>query len=76
VRYAEFRLRSCHRGPNKLIHIGKHLVPFLSTYMPRLQTLRLWRPDDFPWTTGMYILDESKSIQNYLFNFNSYFTTA
>ena len=20
--------------------------------MPRLQTLRLWRPDDFPWTSS------------------------
>ncbi|CAF4363021.1 unnamed protein product [Rotaria sp. Silwood2] len=51
VRCAEFRLPSCHIGRSDVIHIGKHLVPFLSTYMPHLQTLRLWRPDDFPWTT-------------------------
>ncbi|CAF2063983.1 unnamed protein product [Rotaria magnacalcarata] len=51
VRYAEFCLPSCHYGFNKANHTGKHLVPFISTYMPRLQTLRLWRPDDFPWTS-------------------------
>ncbi|CAM4942039.1 unnamed protein product [Rotaria socialis] len=51
VRYAEFCLPSCHYGFDKANHIGKHLVPFISTYMPRLQTLRLWRPDDFPWTS-------------------------
>ncbi|CAF3755553.1 unnamed protein product [Rotaria sp. Silwood1] len=50
VRYAEFCLPSCHNG-YETIHIGKRLVPFISTYMPHLQTLRLWRPDDFPWTT-------------------------
>ncbi|CAF1115066.1 unnamed protein product [Rotaria sp. Silwood1] len=42
VRYAEFCLPSCHYGYNKANHIGKYLVPFLSTHMPRLQTLRLW----------------------------------
>jgi hypothetical protein len=26
--------------------------------MPRLQTLRLWRPDDFRCTASMYILYE------------------
>ncbi|CAF4236636.1 unnamed protein product [Rotaria sp. Silwood2] len=51
VRYAEFCLTSCHYGFNKANHIGKHLVPFLNRYMPHLQTLRLWRPDDFPWTS-------------------------
>ncbi|CAF1019430.1 unnamed protein product [Rotaria sordida] len=50
VRYVEFCLPSCHNG-YETIHIGKRLVPFISTYMPHLQTLRLWRPDDFPWTT-------------------------
>ncbi|CAF3553227.1 unnamed protein product [Rotaria sp. Silwood1] len=51
VRYAEFGLPSCHKCRGDVAHIGKYLVPFLSTYMPNLQTLRLWRPDDFPWTT-------------------------
>ncbi|CAM4840050.1 unnamed protein product [Rotaria magnacalcarata] len=51
VQYAEFCLPSCHRGYNNANHIGKKLVPFLSTYMPHLQTLRLWRPDDFLFTT-------------------------
>ncbi|CAF2334673.1 unnamed protein product [Rotaria sp. Silwood2] len=51
VQYAEFCLPSCHSGYNKTNHIGKDLVPFLSTYMPHLQTLRLWRPDDFLLTT-------------------------
>ncbi|CAF1390118.1 unnamed protein product, partial [Rotaria sordida] len=51
VRYAEFCLPSCHYGYNKANHIGKDLVPFLSRYMPHLQTLRLWRPDDFLFTT-------------------------
>ncbi|CAF0745482.1 unnamed protein product [Rotaria sordida] len=55
VRYAEFRLPSCHIGRSDVIHIGKHLVPFLSTYMPHLQTLRLWRSDDFPWTTNQHV---------------------
>ncbi|CAF3333006.1 unnamed protein product [Rotaria sp. Silwood1] len=50
VRYAEFCLPSCHNG-YETIHMDKRLVPFTSTYMPHLQTLRLWRPDDFPWTT-------------------------
>ncbi|CAF4154420.1 unnamed protein product [Rotaria magnacalcarata] len=58
VRYAEFCLPSCHYGFNKANHTGKHLVPFISTYMPRLQTLRLWRPDDFPWTSSKFILSQ------------------
>ncbi|CAF4342528.1 unnamed protein product, partial [Rotaria sp. Silwood2] len=49
VQYAEFCLPSCHYDFNKVNHIGKHLVPLISTYMPHLQTLRLWRTDDFPW---------------------------
>ncbi|CAF2964366.1 unnamed protein product, partial [Rotaria sp. Silwood2] len=51
VQCAEFGIPSCHYGSNESIHIGKNLVPFLSTYMPHLQILRLWRPDDFPWTS-------------------------
>ncbi|CAM4749060.1 unnamed protein product [Rotaria magnacalcarata] len=51
VEYAEFKISGCHRDSNELIRIGKSLVPFLSTYMPHLQTLCLWRPDDFPWTS-------------------------
>ncbi|CAF3987327.1 unnamed protein product, partial [Rotaria magnacalcarata] len=42
---------SCNHGSNESIDIGKRLILFLSTYMPQLQTLRLWRKDDFPWTT-------------------------
>ncbi|CAF1452137.1 unnamed protein product [Rotaria sordida] len=38
VRYAEFCLPTCHYGSNEVIHIGKNLAPFLSTY-------------DFPWTS-------------------------
>lgn len=52
VQHAEFRIPSCTFGPNDSIHIGKHLVPVLSTFMPNLQTLRLWRSDDFPWTSS------------------------
>ncbi|CAF3698932.1 unnamed protein product [Rotaria socialis] len=51
VVYAEFCISSCNRGNNESIHIGKHLVPLLNTHMPNLQTLKLWRPDDFPWTS-------------------------
>ncbi|CAF4061895.1 unnamed protein product [Rotaria sp. Silwood1] len=51
VRCAEFGVPSCHYGSNDSIHIGKNLVSFLSTHMPHLQTLHLWRPDDFPWTS-------------------------
>ncbi|CAF4062873.1 unnamed protein product, partial [Rotaria sordida] len=51
VQYVEFSIPSCHRNSNESANIGKHLVPFLKLHMPHLQTLRLWRPDDFPWTT-------------------------
>ncbi|CAF4323052.1 unnamed protein product, partial [Rotaria sp. Silwood2] len=51
VQYVEFCFPSIHYTDNKQICDGKHLVPFLSKYMPHLQTLRLWRPDDFPWTS-------------------------
>ncbi|CAF3951186.1 unnamed protein product, partial [Rotaria sp. Silwood1] len=51
IRYAEFGISSCNIGADSSTHIGKQLVPFLNTYMPYLQTLRLWRPDDFPWTS-------------------------
>ncbi|CAF1467355.1 unnamed protein product [Rotaria sordida] len=51
VQYVEFSIPSCHRISNESANIGKHLVPFLKLHMPHLQTLRLWRPDDFPWTT-------------------------
>ncbi|CAF2910983.1 unnamed protein product, partial [Rotaria sp. Silwood2] len=52
IQYAEFGISSCNIGADSSTHIGKHLVPFLNTYMPYLQTLRLWRPDDFPWTSS------------------------
>ncbi|CAF3421409.1 unnamed protein product [Rotaria socialis] len=55
VQYVEFGIPSCNRGPKKSIHLGKRLLPFLVTNMPYLQTLRLWRPDDFPWTTSKFI---------------------
>ncbi|CAF3190305.1 unnamed protein product [Rotaria sp. Silwood2] len=55
VRCAEFCLPSCHYGFNNANHIGKHLVSLISTYMPHLQTLRLWRPDDFPWTSTQHV---------------------
>ncbi|CAF4061089.1 unnamed protein product, partial [Rotaria sordida] len=51
VRYAEFCLPSCHKGSNESTRIGKNLVSFLGNYTPYLQTLRIWRPDDFPWTS-------------------------
>ncbi|CAF3843737.1 unnamed protein product, partial [Rotaria sp. Silwood1] len=51
VRYAEFCLPSCHSGSNESTRIGKNLVSFLGNYTPYLQTLRIWRPDDFPWTS-------------------------
>ncbi|CAF3660703.1 unnamed protein product [Rotaria sp. Silwood1] len=52
VRHAEFGIPTCNFGYNESVQIGKHLVPFLNMYMPHLQTLRLWRPDDFPWTSN------------------------
>lgn len=55
VQCVEFGIPSCHYGSNESIHIGKNLVSFLSTYMPHLQILRLWRPDDFPWTSSKFI---------------------
>ncbi|UJR24119.1 hypothetical protein I4U23_027086 [Adineta vaga] len=55
VEYVEFFIPSCNLGSTEDIHIGKNLVPFLSIYMPYLRTLRLWRSDDFPWTSiSMY----------------------
>ncbi|CAF3377700.1 unnamed protein product, partial [Rotaria sp. Silwood2] len=55
VQYVEFYIPSCHIGLNEQIRIGKNLVPFLSTYMPHLRTLRLWRSDDFPWTSNEHM---------------------
>ncbi|CAF5080995.1 unnamed protein product, partial [Rotaria sp. Silwood1] len=55
VRCAEFGIPSCHYGSNDSIHIGKNLVSFLITHMPHLQTLHLWRPDDFPWTSTQHV---------------------
>ena len=60
VRHVEFSIPSCNHGPNESIEIGKCLIPFLSTYMPNLQTLHLWRPDDFPWTTSKFCFSEIK----------------
>ncbi|CAF4049853.1 unnamed protein product [Rotaria sordida] len=51
IRHVEFCLPSCHYGSNESIHMGKNLVSVLSCYMPHIQTLRLWRDDDFPWTS-------------------------
>ena len=59
VRYGEFGIPSCNTGQKESVYIGKQLVPFLSTYMPDLQTLRLWRRDDFPWTSSKFILKEN-----------------
>ncbi|CAF5159574.1 unnamed protein product, partial [Rotaria sp. Silwood1] len=47
----EFGIASCNVGDDASTRTGRHLVPFLNTHMPYLQTLHLWRPDDFPWTT-------------------------
>ncbi len=55
VQYAEFGISSSNFGGNESVQIGKHLVPVLATHMPHLQTLRLWRPDDFPWTTRKFL---------------------
>ncbi|CAF3182010.1 unnamed protein product [Rotaria sp. Silwood2] len=51
VRHIEFCLSSCNYGSDESAHMGKNLVPLLSSYTPYLQTLRLWRDDDFPWTS-------------------------
>ena len=51
VRHAGFGLQSCHTGNNDLIRAGGQLVPCLGAFMPKLQTLRLWRADDFLWTS-------------------------
>ncbi|CAF2052473.1 unnamed protein product [Rotaria magnacalcarata] len=51
VQYAEFCFPSIHNGDTRKICDGKHFVPFFSKYMPHLQRLRLWRQDDFPWTS-------------------------
>ncbi|CAF3061045.1 unnamed protein product [Rotaria sp. Silwood2] len=55
IQYAEFGIPSCNIGRNESIHIGKNLVSILSTYMPHLHTLQLWRPDDFPWTSHDHV---------------------
>ena len=56
VRHAVFGLQSCHTGNNDLIRAGGQLVTCLSTLMPNLETLRLWRADDYLWTSGKVIL--------------------
>ncbi|CAF1469393.1 unnamed protein product [Rotaria sp. Silwood1] len=56
VRYAEFSISSCNVGNNDSTQIGELLVPILNIYMPYLQTLRLWRPDDFPWTSNEHVI--------------------
>ncbi|CAF4358814.1 unnamed protein product [Rotaria magnacalcarata] len=48
VRCADFGTPSCHYGCNESIHTGGNVASFLTTHMPHLQTLHLWRPDDFP----------------------------
>lgn len=58
VQYAEFCFPSIHNGDTRKICDGKHFVPFLSKYMPHLQRLRLWRQDDFPWTSSKFILNK------------------
>ncbi|CAF5127467.1 unnamed protein product, partial [Rotaria magnacalcarata] len=58
VRYVEFSLPSCHNSSKREIHMCKQLVPFLKQYMPYLQTLHIWRPDDFPWTSTNIDTDE------------------
>ncbi|CAF4975178.1 unnamed protein product, partial [Rotaria sp. Silwood1] len=55
VRHVEFCLSSCHVGSNESIHMGKDLVALLSNYMVQLHTIRLWRDDDFPWTSSKKI---------------------
>ncbi|CAF4081245.1 unnamed protein product [Rotaria sp. Silwood2] len=65
VRCAEFGISSCHYGSNDSIHIGKNLLPFLSSYMPNIETLHLWRPDDFPWTSSKFILDKNLITRNF-----------
>ena len=57
VQYAEFYLPSCHYGLSERVCIGKNLVPFLRIYMPHLQALHLWRPDDFLWTSSKFIVN-------------------
>ncbi|CAF1403041.1 unnamed protein product [Rotaria magnacalcarata] len=54
VRYVEFSLPSCHNSSQREILMCKQLVPFLKQYMPYLQTLHIWRPDDFPWTSSRH----------------------
>ncbi|CAF3219810.1 unnamed protein product, partial [Rotaria sp. Silwood2] len=60
VQYTEFCLSSCNYGSNDSIRIGKTLVSFLGSYFPYLETLRLWRPDDFPWTSSKSIFQYKK----------------
>jgi hypothetical protein len=70
VRHAEFGIPSCNFGYNESVEIGKHLVSFLNMYMPHLQTLRLWRPDDFPWTSRKFISNHKYQLERVIFNFN------
>ncbi len=72
IRDAEFGIQSCNGGSNESIHIGKHLVPLVGTFMPHLQRLRLWRPDDFPWTSSKLIFKQNIIIEEKYF---SYFTS-
>ncbi|CAF5224328.1 unnamed protein product [Rotaria magnacalcarata] len=64
VRYLEFCVPSCNYGENETVLLGKNLVPFLSKYMPYLQTLCLWKRDDFPWSSMESLNGEKFSRQS------------
>ena len=53
--HVELSIPDYYEESNESGHLGKDLVPFLSKYMPNLQTLILWRPNDFPWTSSMFL---------------------
>lgn len=64
IRHVELKIPSCNKGSNESVQLGKNLVPFLSIYMSNLQTLRLWRKDDFPWTSGRLISNNAIGFQS------------
>lgn len=59
VRYLECHVPSATHGDDERVQIGKNLTPFLAEYTPCLQTLCLWRHDDFAWTSSKFSLKKN-----------------
>ncbi|UJR29230.1 hypothetical protein I4U23_010444 [Adineta vaga] len=60
VQHVEFH---CHSINKNVASMGNQLVRIVSLWMPYLQTLRICRPDDFPWTSHNSYLHSSARLK-------------